>query len=122
MSITLDQLSPLLVQQHHEFCREDTNVSLQNLKVEVDNVEINVTVVMEKIEHDLSRISPAFREKTIRKTAKVEIIPLNDKVDEAVIGHFKSQIRPSLWKKNQYEPIFDSFTINDKGTFTKAKF
>jgi len=117
MNVTLDQLSPLLLQQHHDFCREDTKVSIQNLKVEIDNIEVAVIVYMEKEEYDLSRISPAFREKTIRKAAKIDIIPLNVKVGEAVIGHFKSQVRPNVWKKNQYVPIFDSFSINDNGTF-----
>lgn len=115
MSITLDQLSPLLVQQHHELCRNDGKISMQSLIVEVDNVDIKVIIEMKKMENNVSQDKNGFRERVVRKEARVEFIPLNIKVREAVIYHFQNQVRQNVWKKIQNELLFDSLIINDEG-------
>lgn len=117
MSITLDQLSPLLVQQFEEISKGweshqiTRNYQIKFYQIELENETIDVQVRMDKLKVYMPKTEVVCPD-PLKFTASVVTFPLNKNVWEVIITHFKNQTRPSFHFRDRNVATFDSFELD----------
>ncbi len=111
MSITLDQLSPLLIQHYEELPKtRESHQLIKNYQIEVDNETIAVQVRMDKLQVSMPKTELVCPD-PLKFIASVEMKPLNGKVWAAVVTHFKNQTRPNFHFRDRTVATFESFFV-----------
>lgn len=111
MSVTLDQLSPLLIQQYEALPKgRESHQIIKNYQIEVDNETVAVEVRMDKLQVSMPKTEVVCPD-PLKFTASVEMKPLNGKVWATVVTHFKNQTRPTFHYRDRTIATFDSFFV-----------